>query len=454
MNRISGKRKSSIKWGYTVMTRWKSSHRVLISLGVSTALVGSLLSGCNHSKTELPKVELSIWSAEEDQEFLHKVIDSFEKKYAKEAAFHITMSVEDETTCRDTVLADPEVAADLYSFAGDQFYALQQAGALLEVTEHTEDIIRDLGGRQSETVKSAMADGRLYAYPATASNGYFLYYNRAYYTEEDVQTLDRILQIAAENSRKFFMDFSSGWYLYSFFQGAGLSVEFNTQRNTNDCNWNAVDTKYTGLQVAQALLDIASHNGFISAATEDFKKGVQENDTFIAGVSGAWDAKAVESAWGDNYAAVKLPTFTLAGDQVQMHSFTGYKLVGVNSCTKSPKWAKRLAEWITNEENQELRFTMRGERPANVTAASSAEVQSDPVMVALNEQSEFGHLQNVAETFWTPTNLFGTEIAAKNPDGTDLQKLLDQLVQGITAPPEVAAEERETEGKTSEEVAS
>lgn len=443
----------SLKWGCTVMARGKYRCSILTLLGVSIALTGSLLSGCNRSETELPKVELSIWSAEEDQQFLHKAIDSFEKEYEEEAVFRITMSVEDETTCRDTVLADPEVAADLYGFAGDQFNTLYQAGALLEVTEHEDDIIRALGGRQSEAARAAMADNKLYAYPATASNGYFLYYNRLYYTEEDVQTLDRILQIAAENGKKFSMDFSSGWYLYSFFQGAGLSVEFNAERKTNDCNWNATDTKYTGVQVAQALLDIASHDGFVSAATEEFKQGVQEKDTFIAGVSGAWDAKAVESAWGENYGAVKLPTYTLAGDQVQMHSFTGYKLIGVNAYTKNPKWAMRLAEWITNEKNQELRFTMRGERPANSEAAASDKVQSDPVMAALNAQSEFGHLQNVADTFWKPTNLFGTEIIAENPDGTDLQKILDQLVQGITAPPETTVGDSEIE-ETAEGVAS
>lgn len=133
-----------------------------------------------------------------------------------------------------------------------------------------------------------------------------------------------------------------------------------------------------------------------------------------------------------------------------MHSFTGFKLLGVNANVKQPEWAMRLANWITNEKNQELRFEMRGERPANVKAASSAKVESDPVMAALNEQSEFGHLQNVADTFWTPTHLFGTEIAAKNPDGKDLQILLDQMVKGITAEPESSEED----GETSEEVAS
>lgn len=412
----------------------------LVSLGVCVGLLCGMISGCDSAEKELPKINLSLWCAEEDHTVLQKMADTFQQKYKAEADINITISEEAETTCRDTVLGNPEEAADVFSFAGDQFGALYRAGALLEVTENANDIIDACGGDSSTTAQSAMVDGKLYAYPATASNGYFMYYNTAYYTEADVLTLDRMLQIAAEHGKKLSMDFTSGWYIYSFFEGAGLSVEMRKDAITNDCNWNAKDTKYTGVQVAQAMLDIASHEGFSNITTEDFQKGVQ-NGSIIAGISGAWDAKIVEKAWGNRYAATKLPTYTLAGDQVQMHSFAGYKLLGVSAYTKHPEWAMRLAEWITNEENQELRFDERGERPANAKIASSSKVQAAPAMAALQAQSPYGHLQDVADTFWTPTYLFGTVIGAKNPDGTDLQALLDQMVDGITASPKDAAGE-------------
>ena len=38
----------------------------------------------------------------------------------------------------------------------------------------------------------------LYAYPATADNGHFMFSNKEYFTEEDVQTLDGMLAKAAE----------------------------------------------------------------------------------------------------------------------------------------------------------------------------------------------------------------------------------------------------------------
>ena len=57
-------------------------------------------------------------------------------------------------------------------------------------------------------------DGVLYAYPLTADNGYFLYYNKAYFSEEDVQSLDRMLSAAAAAGRLVAMDWSSAWYVY------------------------------------------------------------------------------------------------------------------------------------------------------------------------------------------------------------------------------------------------
>lgn len=389
-------------------------------------------SGCGK---ERPDVSLSIWTSAEEKEIMTDFIEAFKEEYADETDFDnfvVTISEEDETTCRDTVLADPEGAADLYTFASDQLDNLQREHALLPITDNTEQIIADNGGENSAAILSSSRDGALYAYPMVASNGYFMYYNSAYFSEQDVTSLDQMLDIAAKNGKKVAMDFSSGWYTYSFFKGAGFDVQMNEDRTTNSCNWNGQTDRYTGVDVAEAMLAIAGHDGFLNCKDEDFIKGVQDG-TIIAGVNGTWNANNVEAAYQEHYNATKLPTYTLAGDQVQMHSFSGYKLLGINAYTKNPDWAMRIASWLTNEENQLTRFRKRGEGPSNIKAASSEEVQAAPAIKALSEQSAYSHLQNVAETFWTPTFKFGTTIAGGNRDKTDLQKLLDTLTQGITS---------------------
>ncbi len=401
------------------------ARRTLICF-IMVIFLAVAVSGCG---TEQANVSLSIWTSADEQEIMKEMIESFQEHYEKEAQFEITISEEDEKTCRDTVLADP---ADLYSFASDQFDNLQRENALLPITDDTEQIISDNGGPDSAAVLSSSKDGTLYAYPMVASNGYFMYYNTAYFTENDITSFDRMLDIAAENGKKVAMDFTSGWYIYSFFKGAGLDVEMNEDRVTNSCNWNDRSSSYTGVDVANAMLAIAGHDGFLNCTDENFVNGVKDG-TIIAGINGAWNSGNVEEAFKENYNAAKLPTFTLAGNQVQMHSFAGYKLLGINAHTKNPEWAMRLAAWLTNEENQLTRFRKRGEGPSNVKAAASEEVQAAPAIKALSEQSAYSHLQNVAETFWTPTFKFGTTIAGGNRDKADIQKLLDVMTEGITS---------------------
>ena len=184
--------------------------------------------------------------------------------------------------------------------------------------------------------------------------------------------------------------------------------------------------------MAKAMLAIAASPGFASRTDTDFLAGVRDG-SIIAGVSGVWNAIAVEEAWGADVGAAKLPTYTCAGQQIQMASFSGCKLIGVNAYSEYPEWAARLAEWIVSEENQRLRFELRGQGPANVQAASSPEVQASPAIAALLAQSNYSQLQRVGGKFWDPVAEFAGSMASGNPSGASLQSQLDRMVEGVSA---------------------
>lgn len=418
------------------MMRRKNTGKAIL-LAAVLAVTSVLTAGCaGKEQNELPVVRLSVWWSDEgDREQVNRAIEAFREEYADEAVFEITVSKENILTVRETVLNNVNTAADIYMFADDQFEALRQAGALLEISENTEDIIVANGGKDNGACRAAMYDGGLYAYPLAAGNGYFLYYHKAYFTEEDIESLDRMLEISAENGKKTTIDYSSGWYIYSFFQGAGLELKLSADGVTNECNWNAVDTQYAGVDVAEAMLKIALHDGFISCDDQGFLSGVQ-NGSIIAGVNGPWNAETVKEAWGENFGAAKLPCYTLAGDSVQMSSFSGYKLLGINPHSENTYWAMKLAEHLSDEETQRGRFESIGECPSNVNAALSAEVQSSPVIAALSEQSQYAHAQHIADTYWHPSYMYGITIAGGNPDHQDLQTLLDNMTNEITARPD------------------
>lgn len=374
-------------------------------------------------------VDLVVWGAEEDEAILNQIFESFQEEYKGQATFHITFAAQSESGCKDALMADLEAGADVFAFADDQLNTLVAAGALEPVENADRVKEENLPG----AVEAASVGNVLYAYPLTADNGYFLYYNKQYFNQEDIKTFDRILQIAEENEKKVTMDWSSAWYVYAFFGNTGLEVGLNDDGITNYCTWNGIEGDIKGVDVANAMLSIARSPAFFNTEEPGFLAGIQDGSV-IAGVSGVWNAVAMKDTLGENYGAAKLPTYTCANRQMQMASFSGYKLIGVNAYSKHFVWASRLAEWISNEENQQLRFEMRGQGPANTKAAASAGVQDSPAITALIEQSEFSYLQRVGGNFWEPVSIFATNMAAGNPEGKNLQEQLDAMVEGITAP--------------------
>lgn len=416
----------------------KMTMKRKMKIGYPVLLLSVLLSGCQNDSPVSPEeahapdtdtVCLTVWGAAEDEELLRGMIDGFEQQYLGQADFQITYQPQSESSCTNALMADLENGADVFAFADDQLNTLVAAGAL-DPVQNAETV---RASNLPEAVLAASVNDTLYARPLTADNGYFLYYDKAFFSQEDIASLDVMLDIAAENGRKISMDWTSGWYLYALFGNTGLTVGLNDDGITNYCTWNSTDGNIKGTDVAEAMLEIAAHPGFISTDDAGFVEGVR-NGTIIAGVNGVWNAVAVEEVWGSGFGASKLPKYTCGGQEVQMASFSGYKLIGVNAYSEQNMWAEKLAEWITSEENQKLRFAQRGQGPSNIAAASSEEVQNAPAITALLKQSEYSCIQRIGGNFWEPVTAFAAEMLAGNPSGKNLQEQLDTMVEGITAP--------------------
>ena len=158
--------------------------------------------GSDSASGDLEDIKLTMWGAEEDQEMLQGMIDSFKEEYKDQAkSIDIQLGVCSEQDARDNVTTDVEAAADVYAFASDQIRTLHAAGALQEIQLNPDEVMEASGGADSGAVKAATLDGKLYAYPLTAGNTYFLFYNKEYISDKDAQELDKILKICKDNDK-------------------------------------------------------------------------------------------------------------------------------------------------------------------------------------------------------------------------------------------------------------
>ena len=374
-------------------------------------------------------VSLDLWCSEtpEYQAVMAQIVDNFKAAYP-EVDFDITIGAQSESEVKDRVLEDVTAAADVFVFADDQVTDLVRAGALQPVEATYTYNPAETNGAGS--VDAASVDGKLYAYPLTASNGYFLFYDSTVFSEEDIQSWDGLLAKANEVGCQVGIEYTSGWYLYSFFQGAGCNLTLNDD-GTNNCDWNNA----TGVAVAESLANMAKDPAFISISDADITPKLAEGDCNIkAYVDGTWRSGDIQAAYGDGYAAAKLPTFTVNGEQVQQSSYAGYKLVGVNAYSENIGWSMLLAEFISNEASQVAIFEATGEGPANTVAAASDAVMASPAIAALAAQSAYASPQRVGDKYWDPAATLGKNLAEGTV--TDFQAALDEAVAGITAPVE------------------
>jgi len=381
---------------------------------------------------ETRDVTLTMWGGEEDQAMLRIIADSFiEEKLphiASEAGINfnltIEIGVEGEGTVGSTLLTDPQAGADVFAFPDDQMMQLYLGSVLQEVLINADQIkAANAGG----AVDAASVDGTLYAYPLTADNGYFLYYDKSVLSESDVASWDAMADAANAAGMQVTFPMGIGWFNIAFFRAIGLDAWVASDGISTEANINGAG----GVDVAQAMLDLAAHPGFISLGGDEATTGAH-NGTIAAFVSGPWDANAASDAWGDNYAATKLPTINIAGTETQMGGVLGCKLIGVNAFSEEVGLAMHLAEWVSNYQNQMLRFEMRSQGPSNIEAAGNPAVQANIALAAMAAQAQFSKFFSPGDNYWGNADALGNILADGNPDNTPLQELLDNAVAAMT----------------------
>ena len=393
------------------------------------------------------KITLTVWGAEEDQEMLKAMCAAFAKANP-DKEYKFLFGVQSESDAADKVLNDVTSGPDVFSFASDQINKLYAGGALARVGGAIEENVKNINTASSIDAATITINGedQLFAYPCTEDNTLFLYYDKSVIGEDDIDTLDDLLDAAQTAGRTVHFKLNDdGWYLSSFFFAVdelGYNVTYDDKMVET-----AVDINYNnekGLAVMRALANYINHPALV-IQTDDSKliAGLTPNADgkveVAAGVSGTWNAASIEGLLGENMGVAKLPTVKIGGEDKQLTTYMGCKLVGVNGFSQNKAEAHKLAQWLTNEQNQLIRFQTRGFGPSNKVVAASEAVQSDPVISAVVEQAQYSRAQkSVPSQYWTPMGALVTPFIAMKEDNTladitdvTLQEYLDALVAQI-----------------------
>ncbi len=403
---------------------------ILLALGT---LAGA--AGCTNDMGDT--VKLTVWVSEGDRAFAKEVADEFKAKHP-DKSYDIVIDIQGENDVATRVLNDVENAADIFSCSNDQLSKLINGDALARVAGERLNRIKQAnfeGAIESATARVNGEDG-VYGMPYT-DNTFFLYYNKSVLTETEVKSLDGILS-KCSSSKQFAFPMADGWYSSAFYFGKGLGYEVEYDENLAETSIICDFDNATGTAVTRAMWNYVKDPRF-KADVNDSKIVAGFNDgSIVAAVSGIWNKTTIEGYLGDNFAAAKLPTYTLNKgtaneEQVQLTAFAGYKLMGVNNYSKHKTDALDFAEFFTSKENQIKHFKARGFVPTDKEAREDGAVKADPCAKAITEQLNYSKTQKgVPSTLWIPMEGLGSAMITGAQSGNfDLAAQLKACVDAI-----------------------
>ena len=163
---------------------------------------------------------IKIWVADAVVDFTKEKCAQFQKDNPDYAGFKIVVEAVGEGDAASNMVTDVEAGADIFGFAQDQIARLVKAGALETVNP---DYIDSVKAQNDEgSVKAATVGSEIYAYPMTSDNGYFLYYDKSVISDEDAQSVEKIIADCEAAGKHFAFETStSAWYTASWFFATG-----------------------------------------------------------------------------------------------------------------------------------------------------------------------------------------------------------------------------------------
>jgi arabinogalactan oligomer/maltooligosaccharide transport system substrate-binding protein len=389
--------------------------------GGSVAADGKVDASMFGSETD---ITLKVWAPDKGVKLAKEQVEKFKKMYPDVKFKKIDVVAQGENDAATQIVNDPNKAADVFSFPSDQFNKLDDAEALAPVATALKDSVSK--NNDPKTVDAATMDGKLFAYPETNDNGYYLVYDKRVVTDENAKTLEGVLKACKDNKKEFIMDCGNGYYscTFAFTAGAiidGFEEDGETQKFKEYDEDEAVETL-----MAFARLMKEYKGTFKSLDPAQITSGFQ-NGTLGAGVDGSWNSKADEDALGENYGVSALPTINVNGKDKQLISMFGYKYIGVNAKTKFPRSAQILANYLAGEECQIERAKQLGWGPSNLKAQEDEAVKSSATLQAIAAQSKNAVAQvNIQGTFWQAMGTLGSEMLKDgwDPENKDATKKL------------------------------
>lgn len=383
-------------------------------------------SATNPQNGDVKKYDITVWAGDGTTTMMQNQVEKFNSTIGKELKVSFNAKVEQVSEGKAVGDAEshPESAADLFCFASDTFARAVEMNLVAKLSPSSVTFI-DENNIKSAADASKMGD-TYYAFPMTADNSYFLYYNKDKLKDTEVTDLETMIEVAEKQSAKISYNLGSegSWYAASFFYGTGCKSEWVVNDSGKFTDMEDDFNSANGIKAFKGMAKLMSSECFNdSSKAQDFSSAIPS----IAVVSGVWDYKTAKTILGDKLGVAPLPHFTVDGARYQATPYLGYKFMGIKPQSDKYKllYLQRLAQYLTGEECQTQRLKDLGWGPSNLKSRETDEAKENEIFNVINDNPNVVQGQYPAK-WWSQFEV--ACLAVKK--GTENGKSLDDTALG------------------------
>lgn len=355
----------------------------------------------NDGKISEPKPDkLVVWEDKDKDNALKPAIKSFEEKYGIKIEYK-TLPMADKMRERLRLDGPAGKGPDVFTVPHDQIGQLVVQGLMrpLDVPSSVTDTFTD-SSIQAQTYK-----GKLYGLPKAVETPIFIYNKKL--MDKAPATFDELYQFSKDFTKggKYgFLFLGDNYYFaHAYMSGFGGYVFKN--------NNGTLDIKDLGLNndgavqgaewIAKWYKEGLFPKGIVGTNGGSTLDGLFTEGKVASKMDGPWSFEEMKKA-GIDYGVAPLPKLP-NGEYPK--TFIGVKGWHVSAYSKSPQWATKLVEWLTNAENSKIRFEKSGEIPPVKALLKDPIIADNEGAKAVFVQAERGEpMPNIPEMsqVWEP----------------------------------------------------
>lgn len=376
--------------------------------------------------------DIKIWCDQRISDLTKTQVGNFVTNSSGKYKINLTVDELGEDSAASSMTEDVQSGADIFVFAQDQLSKLKTAGALAAITGSIAEAVTN--ETEADGVAAASLNGKLYAYPFTSDNGYFMYYDKSVIKESSIGNIEDIVNDCSAAGKQInYGIYGNGFYAASYFMATGCESKWEINASNKFYKYNDNYCSDNGLIAAKAVRNLkalTNAKGVTINASDDPSKFGKSLGVCISGI---WNYGYALEALGDNLGCAPMPSYTVDGNKYHISSFSGYKLIGVKPQTDSKKVSvcKRLARYLSSQYCQTERFNAVNWGPTNKAALEMDVIKNQPGLKALREQKPYSKPQVQCPSSWfSSVSSLTSAISATSTDEdlwVNLQSYKDNL---------------------------